>query len=81
MPTPGSGREPRRGGLVALRGLGFGAAVILGAVAIWLIVTSTTDSKRIEIGVLLGLWGLLLGAYSMFGSRSNICSRTDVLLV
>lgn len=51
-----------------LRGIGFAAAVALGAVAAWLIVTSTTQ-KRIEIGVLTGLWGLLLGAYSMFGAR------------
>jgi hypothetical protein len=51
-----------------LRGIGFGLAIALGGVAVWLIVTSTTQ-KRIEIGVLTGLWGLLLGAYSMFGSR------------
>src|SRR6185437_7047988 len=52
----------------ALRGLGFALAVVLGAVAIWLIVTSTSQ-KRIEIGVLAGLWGLLLGAFAVFGSR------------
>ncbi|MDT4902306.1 MAG: hypothetical protein QOH52_322 [Pseudonocardiales bacterium] len=53
---------------VVLRGVGFALAIALGAVAVWLIVTSTTQ-KRIEIGVLTGLWGLLLGAYSMFGAR------------
>lgn len=51
-----------------LRGTGFALAVALGAVAVWLIVTSTTQ-KRIELGVLAGLWGLLLGTFSMFGSR------------
>lgn len=53
---------------VVLRGIGFALAIVLGGAAVWLIVTSTTQ-KRIEIGVLTGLWGLLLGAYSMFGSR------------
>jgi hypothetical protein len=70
VPNPGPSSEPRRRGLAVLRGTGFAAAVILGAVAIWLIVTSTSQ-KRIEIGVLTGLWGLLLGAYSVFGSRSH----------
>jgi hypothetical protein len=51
-----------------LRAYGFVLAVALGVVAIWLIVTST-EQKRIEIGVLAGLWGLLLGAFAMFGVR------------
>ncbi|MGH8963196.1 MAG: DUF6779 domain-containing protein, partial [Jatrophihabitantaceae bacterium] len=70
MPSPPVGREgshARRNSV--LRGLGFSLAVILGAVAVWLIATSTTSPKRIEIGVLLGLWGLLLGAFSVFGTR------------
>ena len=54
---------------VVLRGLGFGLAITLGAVAVWLIVTGSTNPRRIEIGVLAGLWGLLLGAYTMFGAR------------
>lgn len=53
---------------VALRGFGFAVAVALGAVAVWLIVTSTTQ-KRLELGVLAGLWGLLIGAFCLFGSR------------
>ncbi|MCW2496670.1 DUF6779 domain-containing protein, partial [Jatrophihabitans sp.] len=61
--------EPRRG-VALLRAFGFAAAVVLGGVAIWLIVTSTSQ-KRIEIGVLTGLWGLLLGACSVFGSRQD----------
>jgi outer membrane biosynthesis protein TonB len=56
---------------MVLRGVGFALAIALGGVAVWLIVTSTTQ-KRIEIGVLTGLWGLLLGAYSMFGSRKSL---------
>jgi hypothetical protein len=46
----------------------FAVAVVLGAVAVWLIVTSTTQ-KRIELGILAGLWGLLLGTFSVLGSR------------
>ncbi len=53
---------------VVLRGLVFAIAIALGAVAVWLIVTSTTQ-KGIELGVLAGLWGLLLGAFSMIGAR------------
>ncbi len=65
--VPSPDRIPRTRGVV-LRGIGFGLAVALGAVAVWLIVTSMTQ-KRLELGVLAGLWGLLLGAFSMFGSR------------
>ncbi|MGI8677494.1 MAG: DUF6779 domain-containing protein [Jatrophihabitans sp.] len=68
MPRPDA--PPLTRGVV-LRGIGFAAAIVLGAVAVWLIVTSTTQ-KRIEIGVLTGLWGLLLGAYSMFGTRRHL---------
>jgi hypothetical protein len=51
-----------------LRGLGFAVAVALGAVAVWLIVTSTSQ-KRLELGVLSGLWAAMIGAFSMFGTR------------
>lgn len=44
-----------------LRNVGFGVAVALGAVGIWLIVAGGS-TQRVEIGVLAGLWGLLLGA-------------------
>jgi hypothetical protein len=60
-----------RRSLAVLRGFGFAVAVVSGIVAIWLIVTSTDEAKRVEIGVLVGLWGLLLGAFSIFGSRSH----------
>ncbi|MBE7187048.1 cell envelope integrity protein TolA [Jatrophihabitans endophyticus] len=54
---------------VVVRGVGFALAIALGAVAVWLIVTGSMNPRRIEIGVLAGLWGLLLGAYTMFGRR------------
>ena len=69
MPVP-----PSRSGFVnrrnvaVLRSAGFVAAVVLGALAVWLIVTSESK-KSLEIGILTGLWGLLLGTYAVFGSR------------
>jgi hypothetical protein len=69
MPRYHDGALGRRSrGVLFLRASGFVLAVALGVVAIWLIVTST-EQKRIEIGVLAGLWGLLLGAFAMFGVR------------
>ncbi|MGH8862563.1 MAG: DUF6779 domain-containing protein, partial [Jatrophihabitantaceae bacterium] len=68
MPSSQNGAEQRRRTVVVLRTAGFVAAVILGAIAVWLIVTSSSQ-KNIRIGVLTGLWGLLLGTYAMFGSR------------
>lgn len=59
-----------------MRSIGFGAAVVLGAIGIWLIVTGAGSPRRIEIGVLTGLWGLLLGAFCAFGSR-RAASRDD----
>ena len=52
----------------ALRVVGSVAAVLLGAVGIWLIVTGTSQ-KWTELGVLAGLWGLLIGAFVAFGPR------------
>ena len=57
--------------MAVLRAVGFALGAAFGVVAIWLIVTSTNDAKRVEIGVLLGLWGLFLGAISVFGSKSS----------
>jgi hypothetical protein len=51
-----------------LRVVGFAAAVALGAVGVWLIVTATSQ-KWTELGVLAGLWGLLIGAFAAFGPR------------
>jgi hypothetical protein len=61
-------KTPSRAAL--LRNIGFVVAVLLGGVGVWLIVTGGNSTQRIEIGVLTGLWGLLLGA---------ICGRRLVL--
>lgn len=55
---------------LALRVAGFVVAVGLGAVGVWLIVTSDTQ-KSMRLGVLAGLWGLLLGTFVMFGARRS----------
>lgn len=49
---------------------GFGLAVVLGVIAVWLISTSTTP-KSLQLGVLAGLWGAILGAFTAFGSRRH----------
>ncbi|HEY7010748.1 MAG TPA: hypothetical protein VH395_17485 [Jatrophihabitantaceae bacterium] len=71
MPDSPSRAAVGRRSVAVLRGIGFALAVVSGVVAIWLIVTSTSEPKRVEIGVLVGLWGLLLGAFAVFGSRSH----------
>lgn len=48
--------------------IGFICAVLLGALAIWLIVTGTSV-KSTRIGALAGFWGLLVGALAVFGTR------------
>jgi hypothetical protein len=53
---------------VVFRGIGFAVAIALGAVAVWLIVTSDTQ-KQLQLGVLAGLWGGMVGAFALFGSR------------
>jgi hypothetical protein len=78
MPRPLLGHGPERARrVVVLRAIGVGLAVALGAVAVWLIVTSTSQ-KRIEIGILAGLWGLLIGAYAAFGSRQHAVAEPPV---
>ncbi|HZC69473.1 MAG TPA: DUF6779 domain-containing protein [Jatrophihabitans sp.] len=57
---------------VVLRAFLLVCAVALGAAAAWLIVTSSTHadaSKRLELGVLAGLWSGLMAAFAMFGAR------------
>src|SRR5436305_2946529 len=53
---------------VVLRGIGLALAIGLGAVGLWLIVTSTAQ-KRTELGALAEFWALLIGAFALFGSR------------
>jgi hypothetical protein len=64
-------RAPARRAIVVLRAVGFAAALVLGGVALWLIVTGGDSARRVQIGVLLGLWGLLLGAYAVVSSRNE----------
>jgi len=61
-------QHPQTRRAVILRTAGFVCAVALGGVGVWLIVVGNTD-KTIRLGVLAGLWGLLLGTFAMFGSR------------
>ena len=61
-------QHPQARKAVVLRIAGFICAVALGGVGVWLIVVGNTD-KTIRLGVLAGLWGLLLGTFAMFGSR------------
>jgi hypothetical protein len=77
MPTAPDGTPVRaRRGAAVLRGLVVLLAVALGGVAAWLIVTGKTQ-KRIEIGVLIGLWGGLIAAYSMFTRHRGPVPATD----
>jgi hypothetical protein len=64
---PRSDAPPLTRGVV-LRGFGLAFAVALSAAAAWLIVTGKTP-KRVELGVLAGLWAALIGAFAMFGAR------------
>jgi hypothetical protein len=52
-----------------LRWVGFVVAVALAVVAVYLIVISK-DSKRVQLGVILGFWSALFGAF-VFGSRAR----------
>ena len=67
---PRSSYPPRgrwsAGTVLRTLGMVVGAGLII--VAVWLIVTSTT-TKHQQIGVLVGLWGLLMAAFSAFGPR------------
>lgn len=69
--TDSGGRSSERARAIAvLRGIGFAVAIALGAVSVWLIVTS--DSlKTIRIGALAGFWGLLVGGFSVFGRHAS----------
>jgi len=51
-----------------VRGTCFTAAAVLGVLAIWLVVTGTTQ-KSTTVGALLGFWAVLMAAFPVFGSR------------
>jgi hypothetical protein len=68
--VPGTGEhDSKRLRVIVLRALALLVALGLGVAAVWLIVTG--DAKQTKIGVLLGLWGLLLAAYQVIGVRSH----------
>src|SRR5438270_14081519 len=52
------------------RSLAATVAALLGLAAVCLVVFGTTQ-KQLQIGVLLGLWGGLLGAFLVVGSRRS----------
>jgi hypothetical protein len=69
MPRPeGGGPGGRRQLRSVVRGACFSAAAVLGVVAIWLVVTGTTQ-KSTTVGALLGFWAVLMAAFPVFGSR------------
>ena len=72
-PADGDG-TPRARLRAALRAGVMAAAVILGAVAVWMIVTSDTQ-KGTRVGALIGFWGLLIAAYTVFGTRHQVEMR------
>lgn len=43
-------------------------AIGLGGVAVYLVVVGHTQ-KQVQIGLLVGLWGVMLGAFTLFGPR------------
>jgi hypothetical protein len=72
MTWPADGQTPRRDRLHSvLRGFGMSVALVLGALAVWLIVTTDTR-KAVTVGALLGFWALLLAAFAVFGTRHPI---------
>jgi len=69
MPRP-SGSDGRASASTVLRTLGLIIGGLLAATSAWIIVTGDT-TKRVQIGVLVGLWGLLIVAYAAFGTRRH----------
>jgi hypothetical protein len=51
-----------------LRTSGMIAALALGGFAVFMVVVGHTQ-KQVQIGLLVGLWGVLLGAFTLFGPR------------
>src|SRR6266496_339490 len=70
--------RPRERGV--LRTMGILGALGLGGVAVFLVVVGHTQ-KQVQVGLLIGLWGVLLGAFTLFGPRhaSSADSAADEL--
>jgi hypothetical protein len=54
-----------------LRAIGLIVAIALAGVAAWLIVTGDTSARRVQAGVLIGIWGGLLAAFCLFDARRS----------
>src|SRR5262245_27065497 len=70
MPRQVRGSDGRASTSVVLRTLGVIVGGALAATSAWIIVTGDT-TKRLQIGVLLGLWGALIVAFAAFGTRRH----------
>jgi hypothetical protein len=44
-------------------------AVALAGIAGWLILTGNNDARRVQIGVIIGIWSGLLGAFCVYDAR------------
>src|SRR6266545_3221613 len=67
--------RPRERGV--LRTMGMLIAVVLGGVAVFLVVVAHSQ-KQVQVGLLIGLWGVLLGSFALLGPRRGH-ARDDVM--
>src|SRR2546423_14771641 len=70
MPRLPCGSEGRANASAVLRTTGMIVGGLLAAASAWIIVTGDT-TKRVQIGELAGLWGVLIVAFAAFGSRRH----------
>jgi len=56
--------------------MGMLAAIALGGVAVFMVVVGHTQ-KQVQIGLLVGLWAVLLGAFTLFGPRRGSSELPD----
>ena len=68
MQVPNPDAPPITRGVV-LRAIGLVLAVALAGVAAWLVVTGNESPRRVQLGVLAGLWSALLAGFALYGAR------------